>query len=272
MKCPNCQFENKESATFCEKCGAQLISENKRMSFFERRQAKERERLYILSKSSLQSEDVKDIRDMDMGEVDAVPRASKSAMRKKTVAAFAASIVGVIVCVALIYLIGRLKFNDSLRVALILFVFLLCFTSAAFAIDYGYRMRMVLAMCKSDFAVKKISYGKPPVMLSGDTFYDLNIRSACDIPGCGAQMHIEEYNGEFIAVCNSDRSHLRRLDCALLNPLSTEKESASTVSEQAQPEISDRDNDTDNAQTASDMRNNGDIEGERDEVCHNLDK
>ena len=77
---------------------------------------------------------------------------------------------------------------------------------------------MIVAMCKSDFAVKKISYGKPPVMLVNGEFYDLSIKSKCDIEGCGAQMHIEEYNGEFIAVCNADRSHLRRLDCRALNP------------------------------------------------------
>ena len=54
-------------------------------------------------------------------------------------------------------------------------------------------------------------------MLIGDTFYQLAIKSSCDIEGCGASMHIEEYNGEFIAVCDADRGHLRRLDCSLLN-------------------------------------------------------
>ncbi len=72
-------------------------------------------------------------------------------------------------------------------------------------------------MSKSNFAVKKISYGKPPYMLSGNTFYALRIKTPCDIEGCGATMHIEEYNGEFIAVCDADRAHLRRLDCSALN-------------------------------------------------------
>ena len=76
---------------------------------------------------------------------------------------------------------------------------------------------MVKAMCKSNFAVKKISYGKPPYMLSGNTFYALTIKTPCDIEGCGASMHIEVYNGEFIAVCDADRAHLRRLDCSLFN-------------------------------------------------------
>jgi len=53
-------------------------------------------------------------------------------------------------------------------------------------------------------------------MLSGEIFYSLEIVTSCDIEGCGSTMHIEEYNGEFIAVCDADRAHLRRLDCSLL--------------------------------------------------------
>ena len=239
MECPNCRHENKDDATFCEKCGAQLISEKKKMSFFERRQAKERERIYILSKASLQEEDVKDIEDLDMGEVETIPKGKKDAVRKSTVVRFALSIVWLALSIVLIYVVGRLKFNDTLRVMLILFLFLICFTAGAFVIDYGYRMRMINAMCKSGFAIKKISYGKSPVMLLGDNFYDLKIKTKCDIAGCGAEMHIEEYNGEFIAVCNADRSHLRRLDCSALNPNSDKSvdESCSNVKEIDESEI-----------------------------------
>ena len=218
MECPNCRHENKDDTTFCEKCGAQLVSEKKRMSFFERRQAKERERLYIISKASLQEEDVKDIQDLDMGEVETVERGSKDAVKKSAALKLALSIIGLIVSIIVIYVVGRLKFNDTLRVTIILALFLLCFTAGAFSIDYGYRMRMINAMCKSNFAIKKISYGKPPVMLLNGKFYDLKIKTKCDIAGCSAEMHIEEYNGEFIAVCNENRSHLRRLDCSALNP------------------------------------------------------
>ncbi|MDE7079346.1 MAG: hypothetical protein K2O95_04435, partial [Clostridia bacterium] len=78
-----------------------------------------------------------------------------------------------------------------------------------------------------------------PVMLLGDNFYDLKIKTKCDIAGCGAEMHIEEYNGEFIAVCNADRSHLRRLDCSALNPNSDKSvdESCSNVKEIDESEI-----------------------------------
>ncbi|MDE7337519.1 MAG: zinc ribbon domain-containing protein, partial [Clostridia bacterium] len=189
MQCPNCKHENKEQATFCEKCGAQLESEKKKMSFFERRQAKERERIYILSKASLQEDDIKDIRDMDMGEVEALPKGKKDAIKKSAALRLALSILGVIIGVIAIYTVGRLKFNDTARVAVILVLFLLSFTAGAYAIDYGYRTKMILAMCKSDFAVKKISYGKPPVMLVNGMFYDLKIKSKCDMAGCGAEMH-----------------------------------------------------------------------------------
>lgn len=217
MLCPNCRHENQEGATFCEKCGAQLESEKKKLSFFERRQAKERERLYILSKASLQEEDVKDIQDLDMGEVETIAKGKKNAVKKSTQLRLALAIIGVIISVVAIYVVGRLKFNDTLKVTVILALFLGCFTSGAFTIDYGYRMRMINAMSKSNFAIKKISYGKPPVMLVGDTFYELKIKAKCDVAGCGATMHIEEFNGEFIAVCDADRAHLRRLDCSVLN-------------------------------------------------------
>ncbi|MDE6276417.1 MAG: zinc ribbon domain-containing protein [Clostridia bacterium] len=215
MQCPNCQHENKEGASFCEKCGAQLVSEKKRMSFFERRQARERERQYILSKASLQAEDLENIPDIDMGEVEATAECDKVKMKRLTTLKFVCSIIVIAVCIGLIFLLGKLQFNATARVALIFVVFVICACGGAYAIDNGYKLRVVNAMCKSNFAVKKISYGKPPYMLSGDTFYSLRIKTPCDI--CGASMHIEEYNGEFIAVCDADRGHLRRLDCSLLN-------------------------------------------------------
>ena len=217
MQCPNCQHENKEGASFCEKCGAQLVSEKKRMSLFERRQAKEREKQYILSKASLQAEDLENVQDMDMGEVEATPICDKSKMLKLTAIKFSIAIMVIAICVGLIFLLGKLQFNSTLRVALIFIVFVACATGGAYAIDNGYKLRMVKAMSKSEFAVKKISYGKPPYMLLGNTFYALTIKTSCDAEGCGASMHIEEYNGEFIAVCDVDRAHLRRLDCSALN-------------------------------------------------------
>lgn len=217
MQCPNCKRENKEGASFCEKCGAQLVSEKKRMSIFERRQAKEREKQYILSKASLQAEDVQDIRDLDMGEVEATAVCDKDKMIRVTAIMFSIAIAVIAICVGLIFLLGKLQFNSTARVALIFVVFLACATGGAYAIDNGYKLRMVKAMSKSQFAVKKISYGKPPYMLCGNTFYSLRIKTPCDIEGCGASMHIEEYNGEFIAVCDRSRAHLRRLDCSLFN-------------------------------------------------------
>lgn len=215
MQCPNCQHENKEGASFCEKCGAQLISEKKRMSFFERRQAKEREKQYILSKASLQAEDLENIPDLDMGEVVATPVCDKAKMKRLTTLKFICSIIVITICIGLIFLLGKLQFNATARVALIFVVFVICAAGGAYAIDNGYKLRVVKAMSKSSFAVKKISYGKPPYMLLGNMFYSLSIKTPCDI--CGASLHIEEYNGEFIAVCDADRGHLRRLDCSLLN-------------------------------------------------------
>lgn len=235
MQCPNCNHDNKEGASFCEKCGAQLVEAKKRMSLFERRAAKEKERQYILSKASLQAEDLQDLKDMDMGEVEATAVSDKSKMIKITALKLSLSIIVIAISIVLIFIIGKLKFNDTLRVVLIFIVFMLCSVGGAFAIDNGYKLRMIKAMCKSPFAVKKIGYGKPPYMLIGDTFYQLKITTPCDVEGCGASMHIEEYNGEFIAVCDADRGHLRRLDCSLLNKnketVLKEQEEASSAQE-----------------------------------------
>ncbi|MDE5755769.1 MAG: zinc ribbon domain-containing protein [Clostridia bacterium] len=244
MQCPNCQHENKEGASFCEKCGAQLVSEKKRMSYFERRQAKERERQYILSKASLQAEDLKDIPDIDMGEVEASVVCDKAKMKRLTTVKFVCSIIVIAVCIGLIFLLSKLQFNATAKVALIFVIFVVCAGGGAYAIDNGYKLRVVKAMCKSNFAVKKISYGKPPYMLSGNTFYSLRIKTPCDI--CGAAMHIEEYNGEFIAVCDADRGHLRRLDCSLLNKNKAQQENtAESIVQNTdgnQEEISKEDN------------------------------
>lgn len=217
MKCPNCNHENEENATFCSKCGAELVSESRKMSFFERRQAREREKIYLMSKASLQAEDLKNIKDYDMGEVVVKPMGDKQKIKKKTTLIFALSIMGIVLMVLFIYLVSKISMNDTLKVVIILALFIACATAGAYALDYGYRYRMIKAMIKSPFAIKKLSYGKPPVMLIGNTFYTLELSAKCDIEGCGADMHIEEYNGEFIAVCNADRMHLRKLNCALLN-------------------------------------------------------
>lgn len=216
MECPNCHHDNKEGATFCEKCGAQLESEKKRLSFFERRQAKERERIYLMSKASLQAEDVENIGDYDMGEVTAKPVGEIKKLLTRATLFLVLSIIGIAVCVLAIYLIGKFDFNDTLRVVLILAFFLGCAVAGGYTIDLAYRVRMLKAMSKSNFAVKKLSYGKPPVMNVNGKCYELTLDAKCDIDGCGATMHIEEYNGEFIAVCDADRSHLRKLHCEVL--------------------------------------------------------
>lgn len=260
MQCPNCKSENKEGASFCEKCGAQLVSEKKRMSFFERRQAKERERQYILSKASLQAEDLEGIPDIDMGEVEATPVCDKSKMKKVTAIKFAVSIVVIAICIGLIFLLGKLQFNATARVALIFVVFVICAAGGAYAIDNGYKLRVVKAMCKSNFAVKKIGYGKPPYMLSGNTFYALRIKTPCDIEGCGATMHIEEYNGEFIAVCDADRGHLRRLDCSLLNKNKVDENSKSQIAQE------DAKADNQNFDSAVDVSEEAGKENENDQT------
>ncbi len=216
MQCPNCNHENKEGATFCEKCGAQLESEKKRMSFFERRQAKERERIYLMSKASLQAEDIENIADYDMGEVQAKPVGDIKTLQKKNIIFLILSVLGIVFSVVAIYLIGKFSFNDTLRVLLILVFFLLCAVCGGYTIDLSYKARMFKAMSKSSFAIKKLSYGKPPVMAIDGKCFELTLNSKCDIEGCGASMHIEEYNGEFIAVCDADRSHLRKLHCEVL--------------------------------------------------------
>lgn len=208
MKCRVCGKEIEENSEFCRYCGASQ-KKKRRLTWSEKRRERERETEEIVNKSRLTEKDVllavpvgtDGIEIRPLGETHArLVRCSLLAALYLFVAA--AALAGLVLMIRLD--IGGL--SRTVR-AVICFVLLLVLAGfgASFA-DSFYSARVFSVMNKSGRAVKKVSYGKAPYVSDNGRLYQLVYNAKC--VACGAEVHIEEFEGRLYAVCNYDRTHL----------------------------------------------------------------
>ena len=112
-----------------------------------------------------------------------------------TVAAFAALV-----------LIRFAEMNDTLTVVIAFALLIVAAYCAASFAERLYAVRSLSAMRKSGRGIKKLRYAHPPVMLCDGKIYRLEPTEKC--PVCGAERHLEEFEGRQVLVCNADRGHI----------------------------------------------------------------
>lgn len=214
--CLSCGAQLRDEAQYCDHCGAKCDAEPKKTDkpgYFQRRAERERETQRALDASYLHPEAIDDIPSADLSEL-RLRRIGDA--RKRCIAwtigliGACAAIVGALVGVILIR--GADALGDTWRVLLLLALFLGASGALAAVIDLWYRLRVVHGMRKCAFAIRKVRYAKPPYLLLDGVLYTLDAVGACK--RCQATTHIEETRGAFYTVCDSDRTHIARIDTA----------------------------------------------------------
>lgn len=208
MKCRVCGKEIEENSEFCRYCGASQKKKRK-PTWSERKRQRERETEEIINKSRLTEKDV--LLAVPVGTDGMEIRALGETHAQYVRCALLAALYLVVAAAALAGLVLLIRldadgFSKTLR-AVICFALLLVLAGfgASFA-DRFYSARVFSKMEKSGRAVKKVSYGKAPYVSENGKLYQLVFNVKC--VACGADVHIEEFDGRFYTVCNYDRTHL----------------------------------------------------------------
>lgn len=212
--CNKCSTENLDTNKYCCNCGAEIDGKKSKITYAEKRAVREQQTQEMLNKSMLSS-----------GDLHALPQISNDCVALKYVGKhnkifrnniikLVACIIAVIVAFCLGMILKYIKGLENFKVLSLMCLFVAGGVAAAFLIDLQFLVRVYASMKKSQFAIKKTTFGKAPIIKWDDSIYELSIISKCSI--CGNDMHFEEFDGRFIVVCNDNRTHLMEFDTAMV--------------------------------------------------------
>lgn len=206
MKCRVCGREIGDEEQFCKYCGSEQKRKRKRLTWGERKRKNEAETKEFIAKASLQAEEVKEAAEESSASVRAVFVESAEKYYRKSVALTALFALLTVAAFAALVLIRFAEMNDTLTVVIAFALLIVAAYCAASFAERLYAARSLSAMRKSGRGIKKLRYAHPPVMLCDGKIYRLEPTEKC--PVCGAERHLEEFEGRQVLVCNADRGHI----------------------------------------------------------------
>lgn len=210
MKCRVCGREIGDEEQFCKYCGAEQKRKRKRLTWAERRRKNEIETKEYIAKASLQKDEVDEAQCESATAVTATRIDSVDGYCRKTIALTAVFAALAVAALAALVLIRYAEMDDTLTVVIAFVLLVVAAYGAASFAERLYAARALTAMRKSGRGIKKIRYAHAPVMICDGAVYRLDVTRKC--PVCGADRHIEDFEGRQVIVCNADRGHLSVLD------------------------------------------------------------
>ena len=216
-KCPVCSSNVEDDAKFCKHCGAELEI-NKKPDWAQRRKAREEETQRAIDASYLHQEQLQDLQVVDAKELVLTKISTTKRALGKSIVMIALGVLIIAVCIVAFFIIKANSFNVTFMALCIIVGLGLAAFGLYLVVDNFYEARMLSAMSKTGFAIKKIKYGKPPKVNVEGRLYQLTLAGGCSQCACPTR-HIEEVAGQFVAVCDQDRSHLALIDTTIITQL-----------------------------------------------------
>lgn len=215
--CPVCKGIIEDDAKFCKHCGAELEI-NKKPDWAQRRKAREEETQRAIDASYLHREQLQGLAKVEPRDLVLTPISTVKQALAKSIAMIASGVLIIAVCIVAFFILKARSFNITLMALCIMAGLSFAAFGLYLVVDNMYSARMLCAMSKTGFAIKKIKYGKPPKVNVDGRLYQLTLASGCTQCGCPTR-HIEEVAGQFVAVCDRDRSHLALIDTTIITQL-----------------------------------------------------
>ncbi len=206
--CKKCHKEFDENLTYCPFCGAE--NADRKLTYVERKQAREKDTEFILSKAEIQPKDIEQAKEFD---VDKIYLEKVQEIKKAKTLSIVRMIIEIILFVGCI-LWGEITLkediNANVKLAIVLVAFIAVAVAASMFISDIYTFMSIRKIENEEFLPKKIYFGKGPIVTYKDMLYEVKTNEGC--PCCKSDMHIEEKEGDLYCVCNQDRSHIYKID------------------------------------------------------------
>lgn len=177
---------------------------------------KEQEIIEIISKSTLQKEQLTNLNKYPIEKIKLKYYGDFDKIYKKIYIQSSIFIATLFILIALCTLMKYLNFNQTAKVVVLLVLYLGLFTCTALVIERSYRVICIRYLKIKGKGIRKISYGKPPIMLKDGKLYVVECGECLE---CGGKSHIEELEESEVVVCDMDRMHLSLVDVEELEKL-----------------------------------------------------
>ena len=214
-KCINCGKDIQDDNRFCPYCGAENLPQEKKLTIAEKKQLRENERIELMQKSYIDPTVLDTLEEWDVDKIKVVNKGLVKNKIKTSILKFSLACVGILAIIAGYLLIKFLwkedsfKFESTVKLLIILAGFILAAFCLSKTIELGYHIK---TLNKSNFGIKKVGYGMPPLVVFNAKLYEIIIDGYCPQCEIEQKMHIEEVNGQFVVVCDVNRSHLYLLN------------------------------------------------------------
>ena len=206
--CKKCNKEFDENLTYCPFCGAE--NSDRKLTYVERKKAREEDTEYILSKASIQQRDIDNAKSANASDVVADKIADLKRAKQISLTRIFASLTLMLAPLLAAYLTVQEVTNPNIKWLIIVAVFLIVAFGASVFISEIYVYRALKEIEKSNFLVKKVYFNKGPIFSYSGSVYELKTNKSCE--ECTSLMHIEEMDGEIYIVCSNNRSHIFKVD------------------------------------------------------------
>ena len=206
--CKYCNKEFDEELTFCPFCGKE--NTDKKLTYIEKKQAREKDTEIILSRASIQQSDLVNVKMADISTIYAEKDGDIKKLKIASIIRMIVSIVVMIGCIIWAQLTLKGEIGDNIKLVIVIAAYFVVAVAATILISDIYIYRAYMALEKNDLALRKISFVKGPMFLLNGVVYEIKTNETCKL--CDGEMHVEDKDDEIYLVCSKNRAHLYKVD------------------------------------------------------------
>ena len=206
--CKYCNKEFDDNLTFCPFCGKE--NADKKLTYIEKKQAREKDTEVILSKASIQDEESKNAHELDVSAVFAEKVDTLKKLQLFSIIRIVAAIVIMIGCIVWAQLTLRNDYDSNVKLVIVIVAYFAVAVAATILISDIYTTMAYKNLKNTEFSLRKINFTKGPMFFYKDNVYEIKTNENCK--QCDGELHVEDKDDEIYLVCSKNRAHLYKVN------------------------------------------------------------
>jgi len=202
--CKFCGKEFDENLTFCPFCGKE--NAERKLTYMEKKKAREKDTEIILSKASIQDEDIKKANEGQLSWLYSEKVGTIRNSKTKSLILIILSIIAMIGCVVWAQITLKNDIQNNLKLLIVVVAYFVVAVAGAICISEIHVFRAYLNLEKQPLVVSKVTFNKGPMFVYKDCLYEMETSEKCHL--CDGELHVEEKEGQIVFVCSKNRAHL----------------------------------------------------------------